>query len=377
MSTHETAIGAARIVHLTTVHPRDDTRIFYKECVSLARAGYDVVQVVGDGRGDEVVNGVRIVDIGVPPIGRIARMRRQPRRAWDTVLSLRPALVHFHDPELLPLGVKLARHGIVAVYDAHEDVPRQVLTKQWVPLRCRKPLSWVFERYENALVRQVSAVVAATPHIAERFAALARRTVLVGNFPILDELAPPASSVPREHAVCYVGSITRTRGAFEMVRALPQAPGVRLLLCGKFEDAALEAELRALPGWDQVDYLGQVGREQVRDVMARASAGLVTLLPMPSYLDSLPIKMFEYMSAGLPVIASDFPLWGALLEESGAGRCVDPNDPSAIARSIQELLDDPVAARAMGERGRAAVLSRYQWRFEEPKLHALYRELLG
>ena len=90
---------------VATVHPRDDIRIFRKECVSLARAGYDVVQVVGDGLGDAVVKGVRIVDIGAPPSGRLQRMRLQPTRALDAVLRLQPALVHFHDPELLPVGV--------------------------------------------------------------------------------------------------------------------------------------------------------------------------------------------------------------------------------------------------------------------------------
>ena len=118
-----------RVVHLTTVHPRDDIRIFRKECVSLAQAGYDVVLIAGDGRGDELTQGVRVIDIGAAPAGRLARMRSQPQRALQAVLRLKPALVHIHDPELLPLGVRLARRGFVVVYDAHEDVPRQVLTK--------------------------------------------------------------------------------------------------------------------------------------------------------------------------------------------------------------------------------------------------------
>ena len=365
-----------RIVHLTTVHPRDDIRIFRKECLSLARAGYEVVQVVGDGRGDAVVQGVRIVDIGAAPPGRLQRMRTQPRRALAAVRRLQPALVHFHDPELLPVGVQLAREGLPAVYDAHEDVPRQILTKQWIPAALRRPLAWGFEHYENARVRPLAAVVAATPHIAARFAPLAARCVDVSNFPFLDELAPPAEPVGRERAVCYVGGITRTRGAREMVRALALAPGVRLVLCGAFEDAAFEAELRAEPGWDRVDYRGVVGRDEVREVLARCSAGLVTLLPMPSYIDSLPIKMFEYMSAELPVIASDFPLWRGIVEAHRCGLCVDPTDLDAIAAAILAIVDDPRRAAALGRAGRAAVLSTYNWPQAERALLALYRDLL-
>ena len=377
-----------RIVHLTTVHPRDDIRIFHKECVSLAQAGYEVVQVVGDGLGDAIVEGVRIVDIGAPPTSRVARMRLQPRRALDAVVRLRPALVHFHDPELLPVGVKLMRRGIPAVYDAHEDVPRQILTKQWIPAPLRRPLSWAFERYENAQVGRLAGVVAATPHIAQRYAALARRVVNVSNFPFLGELAPAAAAAatatatdmttatPRENAVCYVGGITRTRGAHEMLRTMVLVPGVRLLLCGKFEDAALEAEMRAAPGWPQVDYLGHVGREQVREVMARSFAGLVPLQPMPSYLDSLPIKMFEYMSAELPVIASGFPLWRGIVEAHGCGLCVNPLDPAAIAAAIRALRDSPERVRAMGTAGQRAVMNVFNWPQAERELIAFYAALL-
>ena len=365
-----------RVVHVTTVHPRDDIRIFRKECVSLAKAGYEVVQVVGDGLGDAVVDGVRIVDIGERPPGRLARMRVQPARALAAVRALEPALVHVHDPELLPLAAAMQRDGVPAVYDAHEDVPRQILTKQWIRPWMRGGVSRGFELYENARVRRLAAVVAATPHIAQRFAAVAQRSVVVANYPFPEELAPPAAPLPRERAVCYVGGITRTRGAFEMVRAVTRVPGVRLLLAGRIEDAVLEAALSAEPGWAQVDYVGHVGRDEVRRILARASAGLVTLLPMPSYLDALPIKMFEYMSAGLPVIASDFPLWRGIVERHGCGRCVAPTDVDAIAAAIREIVDAPAMVRTMGEAGQAAVLANYRWSSAEAVLLALYESLL-
>ena len=369
--------GRPRVVHVTTVHPRDDIRIFRKECVSLVRAGYDVVQVVGDGLGDSVVEGVRIVDIGTRPGGRLARMHRQPRVALAAVLRQAPVLVHLHDPELLPLGARLARRGLTVVYDAHEDVPRQILTKQWLPAALRGTVSALFEAYENHQVRKLAAVAAATPHIAARFSRIARCSVNVSNFPFLAELSPPAEPVPRERAICYVGGLMRTRGLLQMVRALVHAPGATLLLCGSFEDGAFEAELRAEPGWSQVQYLGQVGRDAVRNVLARASAGLVTLLPMPSYVDSLPIKMFEYMSAELPVIASDFPLWRDIVQRHGCGVCVDPADPVAIGAAIGRYLDDPALVLRTGQAGRAAVLSTYNWPLAERQLLALYRTLLG
>ena len=396
LALHERITAPRRpVVHVTTVHPRDDIRIFRKECVSLAQAGYGVVQVVGDGRGDAQVQGVRIVDIGERPAGRMARMQRQPARALATVRRLRPALVHLHDPELLPVGVALARQGIPVVYDAHEDVPRQILTKQWIPALLRPVISRAFEFYENRQVRRLAAVVASTPHIEQRFAAVAPRSLAVPNYPHLNELAlGPAPSTegaradgpvgphhmpvpPRDRAVCYVGGIFRTRGALQMVRAVAQVPGLKLLLCGGFEDAAIERELRAEPGWANVEYLGVVGRTEVREVMARSQAGLVTLLPLPSYLDALPIKMFEYMSASLPVVASDFALWRDIVERHACGLCVDPEDPAAIAAALRQLLDDPEGAQRMGRAGREAVTAHYHWPVAEQRLLGLYRDLIG
>ncbi|MBT9493215.1 MAG: glycosyltransferase family 4 protein [Paucibacter sp.] len=368
---------AQRVVHLTTVHPRDDIRIFHKECVSLARAGFEVFLVVGDGLGDELRQDVQIIDIGAPPAGRLRRMRQQPARALARVRALRPALLHFHDPELLPVGARLAREGILAVYDAHEDVPRQILTKQWIPAALRPWVSRAFELYENWRVGQLAAVITATPHIEARFAKQGRVALTVANYPMPEELAGElAGEHSKENAICYVGGITRTRGARELVAALPKLPGVRLLLCGRMEDAALQLELQAMPGWSQVEYQGQVDRAGVGVVMARARVGMVTLMPLPSYQDALPIKMFEYMSARLPVVASDFPLWRSIMTQAGCGLCVDPGDVNAVATAVRYLLEQPEQARLMGESGRQAVLEIYNWPQQEARLVDWYRARL-
>lgn len=368
----EVNMPGLRIAHLTTVHPRYDTRIFHKECASLARR-WETRLFVADGKGEETRLGVVIHDTGRKPANRLLRMLLTPWRTYRSARALRADVYHFHDPELIPVGLLLHWRGATVIYDVHEDVPRDILSKPWLPSWSRGIVSRVFECLENFAARRFSAVVAATPYITERFCSIGAKAVNVNNYPILDELAAPLERAREARTICYVGGITVLRGAREMVAALPEARAT-LLLAGPFESAAFESELRAMPGWQQVRYFGVADRISARDIMTRSLLGVVLLHPAPNHMDALPTKMFEYMSAGIAVLASDFPLWRGIVEDSDAGLCVDPLDSVAIARTLSALLDDPARLEAMGQAGRRAVVERYSWENEEQTLLALYEE---
>ncbi|TCP10736.1 hypothetical protein EV683_11914 [Crenobacter luteus] len=362
------------ILHLTSAHPRHDIRVFIKECQSLAAAGFSVGLVVADGRGDETRGGVRLYDVGPKAGGRFSRMTDTVRRVRDKALALRPDVVHFHDPELIPAALALKKAGIRVVYDVHEDLPRQVLAKPWIPAPLRPLVSRAVEALETYAARRFDAVVAATPLIRDRFVGLAPTAIDVCNYPILEELVNDTRWEERADVACYLGGITRIRGIGPIVAALPEA-GVRLKLAGPWSEGGLRDEMAAQPGWAYVDDLGVLDRAGVAAVLSEAKVGLVTLFPTPNYVEALPIKLFEYMAAGLAVIASDFPVWRAIVDDAGCGVLVDPEDPQQIAAALKGLLSDPVRARAMGEAGRRAALAKYSWAAEAQKLVALYRNL--
>jgi len=365
----------ARVAHLTSVHNRDDARIFLKQCRSLAAVGHDVTLIVADGRGDKTRDDVRIIDVGRPR-GRLRRFMQTTRLVRRKAAELRADIYHLHDPELLPAGLMLKASGKRVVFDSHEDVPRQILSKSYLPRILRRPLAFFVGMIERAIVRRLDHVVAATPAIRDKFRRMKVQTTDINNYPMLGELSVEPSSRRHTSDICYVGGIVATRGIREIVAALSltRTQG-KLLLAGPFPERQVRAEVATLPGWTKVRELGVVDRAGVRNVLASAAAGLVTLHPTPAYLESLPVKMFEYMSAGLPVIASDFPLWRDIVEGSGCGICVDPLDPVAIAAAIDSIVENPDMGRKMGECGYFAVHERYNWGAEEKKLLELYDKL--
>lgn len=371
------SVPGARVVHLTSAHPRDDIRIFVKQCRSLADNGYDTHLVVADGIGDAEVEGVHIHDVGTVP-GRLGRMVKATTRVWQAARVLKGDLYHLHDPELLPFGWRLKRAGGRVIFDAHEDVPKQLLSKPYLHPAVLRVLSSLFARVERYACSRFDGIIAATPTIRDKFARINARSVDINNFPILGELDAALPWSAKASEVCYIGTIAAIRGVRELVRALEHLNSpIRLHLVGGFSEPAVETEVQGYPGWSKVINHGVLSRTGVRDVLARSLAGLVTLHPLANYLDALPIKMFEYMSAGIPVIASDFPLWRAIVSEVGCGLVVDPRSPEQIAQAIEYIASHPQDARRMGENGRAAVQAQFNWRTEKDKLLGFYGELIG
>jgi glycosyltransferase involved in cell wall biosynthesis len=366
----------ATVVHMTSVHSPDDPRIFAKECRTLSAAGYDVHLVAPTG-DDEVHDGVRVWSVPPPESDRrLARMTSTVMQVYRRARSIDADLYHFHDPELMPAALALAGAGKPVIYDVHEDLAAATLDKAWLRPRLRGPVARVIARLEPAAANQLAAVVAATPAIAERFSGRAN-VVTVNNFPALSEFAdasPPSAG--KEPAVCYVGAITAIRGIDTMLEAIA-ATDARLLLAGHFDPPSLAELVPASPRPSQVESFGEVERSRVAEIFDRAMAGVVLFKPAANHFRAQPTKLFEYMSAGLPVIASNFPLWCEIVERNKCGICVDPLSPAAVAEAIRWLIAHPDEAREMGENGREVVRTTYNWEPEGRKLIALYRSLLG
>lgn len=240
----------------------------------------------------------------------------------------------------------------------------------------RGPVASIYRVVEQGSARLFDGVVAATPGIAQAFAGT--DTVVVQNFALKSEFDNIELNdyQERPHQLAYVGGITEERGALQMIGALElvnHRTESTLALAGTFTPPALQHKAEAQPGWRHVDALGWLHRKDVVDVLHQSRVGMLVLHPEPNYLDSYPVKLFEYMLAGLPVVASSFPFWRQFITEPGAGLMVDPLDPHAIADAVLWLLEHPEEAEAMGRRGREMALKHYSWEQEAQKLVEFYR----
>lgn len=355
-----------KVCHFTSVHPSNDIRIFVKECSSLAAAGYEVYLVAqGSSR---IENSVHVIGIGEEPKRRRQRMISFAESIYEKARSLDCDIYHFHDPELLPFGLKLKKLGKKVIFDSHEDVPAQIMDKYWIPKPIRGIISSLYRNYETKTVSQFDAVVAATDYIAAQFQGRAKVVVDVKNFPKLDDIEYHTQPfAEREAKLCYAGGIDSNRGEQVMIKAM-ETVDAQLLIAG--EKANIDNQ-----HFKNVYYLGRLNRAGINELYGKSVAGLVLLLPIGNYVNSLPIKMFEYMAAGLPVIASNYELWKSIVEESQCGICVDPYDNVQVTKAIKTFLDDRTLAQKMGQNGREWVLKKYNWNNEEKKLLSLYSEI--
>jgi glycosyltransferase involved in cell wall biosynthesis len=386
-----------------------DARVL-REAVTLRDLGYDVL-IAGTVSKDEQSTKDRLAGIQVIRLAPMRRVRRRvaqrkasragavgPTAGSDSgvkwahallrrltlsvaynlqgvalVLRTSPAIVHANDYDTMWIGVaaKLLRRSRL-VYDAHELWPDQGLP-EWRPwlVACE----WLF-------VRVADAIITVSPGCA---AVMAKRyrvppPVIVRNLP-----ERTIDSLDRVEGVCtggrplavYVGVLAPGRGIEEAIQALALVPQLRLRLIGpdfagfrpQLERCASAAGVEA-----RVEFRAPVPPEAVAEAIADADLGVVLIQPTClSYEVSLPNKLFEYIAAGLPVLASDLPVMGELVREQSLGEAVPPNDVAAIAEAMRRLAEPQ---RNVEVRERVRTFGEHNtWAEERPILEGVYRAL--
>ncbi len=374
----------SRVCKLTNVHSPLDPRIFYKEALSLAAAGYEVT-IVGPGPPELAGErgGVRIETI--PRARSLGQRSLNIFRLLQAGWKVKADVYHFHDAELLLLGVVLWLLGKKVIYDVHEHFPQVAQVRPWVPARLRRPLSLVVDAGEQILARCLSAVVGVVEEQGSRFER--RPFAAVKNYPRTELFAGNGRTDHRVGCeLVHVGSLSSDRGGtflLEIMRALREThPRVRLLCLGKFHSAGIEEIFFSKLAEYKLEELVEcrtesVPYEQLGELIGESRVGLIPgQVSIKNLLPFVPTKLFEYLACGIPVVASALPSIRAFHAEADWGILVEPADPRAHAGAIEFLLEHPTEARAKGARGRTMVANRCNWDGEAQKLLDLYDRVL-
>lgn len=365
-----------KICHVTSVHQSTDPRVFQKECVSLAKAGYETYLVAkGESREDQ---GVHVIGVGAPPAGRLKRMTVFSRQVVQAALAVDAEVYHLHDPELLLHALTLKRKGKKVIFDSHEFYTLLMRDKYY--LKCAGAVAWLYGKFETYVFRRIDAVVApCTKDGKDFFAGKTRRTAIVANYALKSELYDAYVPGGREEPVmCYVGALNEARGITNLVRTADKA-GMRLILGGDFQPPAYGEILKDEPGYALVDYRGHADRSQVRQILQEASIGMYTLRNVGQYniVDTFGVKVYEYMSMALPIVMSDSAYARRVKEAYDFGILVDPDDVEQMAQAVRYLADHPEERARMGAEGRRAVAEAFNWDSQAKVLVDLYRDLIG
>lgn len=370
----DTALRKPPIVMLANAgHKAFDTRIFQKEARTLMRAGYEVTLIIPHDK-NELVDGIAIEAVPLPDRGW-KQLIVCPWRIFKSALNhSRQSIFHIHDSELLLIGLLLKITGRRVIYDAHEDTPRQIAYQHWIPGWIKKPYSWFYFLLEKLAGWSFNSIIVAEPVIAHYFPK--RKTQLIRNFSKVESFQRLNNVIPygqRKKSVVYIGLLSTPRGLFEMVQGyaavVKKHPDFEFKLGGKFSPPQLEKEI--VDNF-HVQFLDWVPYEKLPVILSEARIGIIIPQPNPRYRTNYPVKLFEYMAAGLPVIASKFGEAAFFVKECNGGLLVDPQNTPEVAEALTWLLEHPAEAEAMGKRGQEMIFKTYNWEVESEKLVSLY-----
>lgn len=370
------------IVLVSSGHTALDQRVFYKEAVSLAGAFPRVRVVAAHGR-DETCEGVHITALPVMRF-RMARFLAQPIRCFRAARGAGARVIILHDAELVfwaPLVRALT--GWKLIYDVHEDFPQLLRRRRWIPGPLRDAVGWGVDWLEQRASRACVAVTGATQTLVEHFPHEQRAALY--NLPVrafVDEaraMARPHEA--REYDVVHVGTLSEARLDFlcavldAMLDHRPSATalvvGVRPeqheLLTARYPDA-------------RVHVLEKVEYARIAAYLGNARVGL-NIHPVlhPHLACAVPVKVFEYLAAGCPVVTSHLPELARLLGDAGDDvvTTLRSDDPAAYAAALEGLLADPARSARRGAAAMRLVRERWNWESEAEKLIALVRAVIG
>jgi len=368
---------------ISTQHSPFDSRVFHKEAKSLLRAGFGVT-VIGKNNVeiDLISEGINVIGIERISFFKILK------KLYKTARDIDADIYHCHEPEslLVLICLKLIK-GKKVIYDVHEYYPDVIPLAN---LKIKFFLIFMMYIFEPLFCKCADAIIATDDEICKRYKKFNSNVYTVFNFPSKEifkstDIYNPelVMKYEKKSLLIYVGGMYKERGILELIKAVHKVsevyPSIKLLLLGTFSTKEFEEECTEYINSnnlnDMIEFLGFIPHQDIPDYINASDIGIVLLKPIPKFLKNIPIKQFEYMACGKPVIGSRLPPIENFVGKEGAGILVDPNDIDEISEAIIYLLDHPKSRDEMGGRGKKAIERKYNWDRMENILIGIYSEI--
>lgn len=365
-----------KVVHITTVHHPLDPRIYYKQCLSFQKAGYDVTLIAPE------ESNIGKSQVNVIPLkkykSRLGRMIFSTMEAFKHARKLKADYYHIHDPELLPAARLLKNKHNVIVYDIHEDYITSIKQKSYLPKAIRNLIAHAYKFIEKKLTKPMELCLA-----EKYYKDIYPDGQCILNYPIINSriLKHSTAALEGSRKLIYTGNVTVDRGALihASLPALDQS--LMVTIVGKcsshlaekmFESAGVSKNRLRIEGVDQYIPKKDIDSQYISQ---KWLAGLALFPPTEHYMKKELTKFFEYMNAGIPIICSNFPIWKQFIEKYNCGIAVDPYNQNEIKSALEYMSSNSQRAKQMGLNGQEAILKELNWEMEEKKLLDWYKKI--
>lgn len=372
-----------KVCHFTSAHKADDVRVFKKECCSLANNGYAVYLVAPNAKS-ELVNNVNIIGVDIVSDNPIYRLLKSSRQIYKQALSINADIYHFHDIELFYYGLRLKKKGKKVIFDSHEDWLGYIKGVKWIPLFIRfLIISFLTFVYKKNL-KKFDAVITVSPHIVNKLKVYSNNVHLLTNYPFYSKTDISKFTyneyAQRSNVLCYAGTIYSESNQEIIIKACQNIPNLKYEIIGKIGET-MKSNLLDIDKNNKVDFVDFLSKSALNHHYLNSICGMCIFDYSPNlggHEGSLGVnKIFEYMSAGLPIICSDHTIWKTMIiDKYKCGIAVQPGNINQITDAINFIVNNKEKAYLMGQKGREAVINEFNWKSQEENLLNLYKNII-
>lgn len=365
-----------KVIHITILHNRYDTRIFQKECMSLSKK-YDVLLIVNDNSGNETINNIKIIDLGVKNNNRLTRLINCIRKINNILIKEKPDIIQVHDPELLLLYHVINRKYIF-VFDLHDDLVLQILEKEYIPRIIRKPISLCSSVVLKFFIGKIDGIITAADYLTDIYKNYNKNILTIWNYPITNLIAKKSSNAISEKVnILFIGTAYTGRSIEDLCKLLAEPifnEAFTFTIIGETSEL-LRDRIKEFSKQDNIRLVSHMNYRDLYQVIESYDIGFICDYGFERNNEIIPIKLLEYMAAGLPVITSSLPMVSKIVEDCNNGYIVDLGRRDGMKEVLQEIIENPDKLRELGENSLIGI-KRYDWSIMEDRLLRYYDNLL-